>query len=67
MAIYCNIGFEGSYSASRRSYMIGGIGNFDDVVRFFLGMVGAAGSSSSFRSSCSSFSSVFELVVVFLL
>ena len=32
MAIDSNVGFKGSCSASRKSYMVGGIGNFDGVV-----------------------------------
>ena len=44
--------------------MVGGVGNFDRVVWFFLGMVGAAGSSSPFHSSSSSISSVSVLVQV---
>ena len=64
MAISYDICFEGSVSATRRSYMVGGIGNFDRVVLFFLGMVGAAGSSSCFHSSSSSISSVSILVLV---
>ena len=64
MAINCDICFEGSVSATRRSYIVGGVGNFDRVVWFFLGMVGAAGSFFSFRSSSSSISSVSILVLV---
>ena len=44
--------------------MVGGVGDLDRVVWFFLGMVGAAGSSSSFHCSSSSISSVSVLVLV---
>ena len=46
--------------------MIGCIGDFDRVVCFFLGMVGAAGFSSSFRSSSSSISSLVEVSILVL-
>ena len=46
--------------------MIGGIGNFDRVVCFFLGMVGAAWFSSSFRSSSSSIFSLVESSILVL-
>ena len=44
--------------------MVGGVGNFNRVVGFFLGMVGTAGSSSSFCFPSSSISSVSVLVLV---
>lgn len=44
--------------------MAGGIGNFNRVVGFFLGIVGTVGASSSFCSSFSSISSVLILVLV---
>ena len=46
--------------------MVGGVGNFDRVVSFFLGMVGAARFSSSFRSSSSSISSLVEVSILVL-
>ena len=46
--------------------MIGGIGDFDRMVCFFLGMVGAAGLSFSFCSSSSSISSLVEVSVLVL-
>ena len=46
--------------------MIGGICDFDRMVCFFLGMVGAARFSSSFRSSPSSISSLVEVPVLVL-
>ena len=46
--------------------MIGGICDFDRMVYFFLGMVGAARFSSSFRSSSSSISSLVESSILVL-
>ena len=46
--------------------MIGGIGDFDRMVCFFLGMVGAARFSSPFRSSSSSISSLVEVSILVL-
>ena len=46
--------------------MIGGIGDFDRVVCFFLGMVRAARFSSSFRSSSSSISSLVKVPILML-
>ena len=40
--------------------MVGGIGDFDMMVSFFLGMVGSARFSSSFRSSSPSISSLIK-------
>ena len=47
--------------------MVGGIGDFDRMVCFFLGMVGAARFSSSFRSSSSSISSLVESSILVLI
>ena len=46
--------------------MIGGVCDFDRMVCFFLGMVGAARFSSSFRSSSSSISSLVEVPILVL-
>ena len=46
--------------------MIGGIGDFDRMVCFLLGMVGAARFSSSLRSSSSSISSLVEVSILVL-
>ena len=46
--------------------MIGGIGDFDRMVYFFLGMVGAARFSSSLCSSSSSISSLVEVSILVL-
>ena len=46
--------------------MIGGVCDFDRVVCFFLGMIGAAGFSSSFCSSSSSISSRVESSILVL-
>ena len=46
--------------------MIRGIGDFDRIVYFFLGMVGAVRFSSSFRSSSSSISSLVEASILVL-
>ena len=66
MTIDSDVGFEGSVFVSGGSNVIGGIGNFDRVVYCFLGMVGAAGFSSSFRSSSSSISSLVEVSILVL-
>jgi len=61
-----NVGFEGFVFVSRWSYMVGGVGNFDGMVGFFLCMVGTAGLSSSPSSSSSSISSlVVPLMMIF--
>ena len=46
--------------------MIGGVGDFDRVVYFYLGMVGAVRFSSSFRSSSSSISSLVKCSILVL-
>ena len=46
--------------------MIGGVCDFDRMVCFFLGMVGARRFSSSFRSSSSSISSMVESSILVL-
>ena len=46
--------------------MIGGVCDFDRMVCFFLGVVGAARFSSSFRFSSSSISSLVESSILVL-
>ena len=46
--------------------MVGGIGDFDRMVSFFLGMVGAARFSYSFRFSSSSIFCLVEVSILVL-
>jgi len=64
VSIECNVGFKGFVFVSRSLYIVECNGDFDGMVAFFLGMVGAARFSSSLGSS---FSSVSPLVVHLIL
>ena len=66
MSIDSDVHFKGSVFVSSWSNVIGGIGGFDRMVCFFLGMVGAVRISSSFRSLSSSISSLVEVSILVL-